>query len=176
MFLLSGALLLAMQTIPDMTMVEVKEGAKGCEYRAEGRRMTEQQLRYRAKTWARQQRRIEVHGNRNIAYRCVGAVMVIVQEAGVEKVSFIGRPIRAGVVLLGTAPKGCVPIVDGDPITMEALPAQAAKWGHDKAEIHFTPDENSSDACIKSVLTILRDNGANKIGYIGNERYVTDPK
>ncbi len=75
MFLLSAVLMMAMQTIPDMTMVEVKEGPKGCEYRAEGRRMTQQQLEHRARTWARQGRRIEVHGTRDISYRCIGGVM-----------------------------------------------------------------------------------------------------
>ena len=176
MFLLSAVLLLGTQTTPEFAIVEVRDGPNGCVYRTEGRRLSEQQLAHRAKAWAGQRRIGEVHGNRNTPYQCVGKAMLVMQNAGMEKVSYIGKPIRPGVVLLSTASKGCVPVVDGDAITMEALPAQAAKWGRDKVEIHFTPDENSSDACIKAVLTILRDNNATKIGFVGNELYVAEPE
>jgi biopolymer transport protein ExbD len=172
MFLLSAALLLGMQTIPDMTMVEVKEGPKGCEYRAEGRRMTQQQLEHRAKTWARQGRRIEVHGNRDISYRCVGGVMDLVQKAGVEKVSFIGRPIRANTVLLVVPAGPCKVEINGEAVTMEALRTQAARWARDKPEFHFQPDPGADYQCVDAVLTVLKENKVGKLGFVGNEQNV----
>lgn len=176
MFLMSAALLFAMQTAPDLAVVEVREGPKGCEYRAEGRRMTVQQIEHRAKTWAGQRRRVEVHGSRNTPYRCVGGLMFSFQAAGIEKISYVGRPIRPGVVLLGTAPKGCVPMVNGEAMTMAQFRVEAARWRRDQPEIHFQPDMNTDYSCVDAVLTVIKENQLTKLGFVGNEMYVTPAK
>lgn len=169
MMLLSAALLALMQTIPEYTVVEVRETARGCEYKAEGRKFTEKQLNHRAQVWARQERVIEVAGDRRIAFRCVGNAMFIVQNAGVERVSFTGKPIRAGVVLLTLPAQGCIPMVDGDPLTMEQLGPAAKRWGRDKAKLHFQPDPNADFHCVDAVMTVLRANYPMKMGFVGNE-------
>jgi biopolymer transport protein ExbD len=171
MLLTSAALLIAMQTMPEYAVVVVSEGRKGCEYRAEGRRLTETQLEHRARVWAGQGRKVEVQGERNIAYRCVGSVMFILQSAGVEKFSYVGKPIRPGVVLLGTAPKGCAPMVNGEAMTMEQFRVEAARWRRDQPEIHFQPDMNTDYRCVDAVLSVIKENQLTKLGFVGNEQY-----
>ena len=170
MFLLSAALLLGMQTIPEYAVVEVRERGKGCEYRAEGRRLTQAQLEHRAQVWARQGRRGEVQSNRNVSFQCVGQAIQIMQNAGIEKVAYVGRPIGRSVDLFVPA-KGCTPMVNGEAMTLEALRPLAVRWGHDKAEIHFQPDPAATFECIDAVLTILKETNQTKLGFVGNEQY-----
>ena len=169
MFLMSAALLLAMQTTPEYAVVVVKDGPKGCEYRAEGRRLTQAQLEHRARVWAGQRRRGEVQSNRNISFQCVGQAIQIMQDAGMEKVAYVGKPIGRSV-LLGIRAQGCVPLIDGDPLTMEQLRVEAKRWGRDKIELHFTPDADTDYECVDSVVKVVQANSGIKFGFIGNEQ------
>ena len=167
MFLLSAALLLGMQTIPEYAVVEVRERGKGCEYRAEGRRITQAQLEHRAKVWARQGRDGEVQSDRDISFNCVGTAIAIMQNAGMEKVAYVGKPIAPGVVLEIPA-KGCTPVANGEPLTMEALRTQAVLWGRDKIEVQLLAELGANIDCVGSVQAILRDaNAKTRIGLIG---------
>jgi len=168
MLLLSAALLLAMQTTPEYALVEVREGAKGCEYRAEGRRLTQPQLEHRAKVWARQGRKGEVQTDRNISFVCAGQAIFIMQNAGMEKVAYVGKPIGPSVVLAIPA-QGCAPIANGETLTMDALRTHAAQWGRDRVELTIMPDQHASYECVDAVLKIIKDSSGIKLGFVGNE-------
>ena len=170
MFLLSAVLLLGMQTIPEYAVVEVRERGKGCEYRAEGRRITQAQLEHRAKVWARQGRDGEVQSDRDISFNCVGQAIAIMQAAGMEKVAYVGKPIGRSV-LVSVQAQGCLPTVNGDAMTMAQFGVEARRWRRDKPEIHFQPDPNASYDCVDAVLKIVQENSSTKLGFVGNEQY-----
>jgi hypothetical protein len=169
MILISAALLAAMQTMPEYAVVVVSEGRKGCEFRAEGRRMTQAQLEHRAKVWAGQRRKGEVQSRRDLSFTCIGQAMLIMQNAGIEKVTYTGRPIGRSVDLFVPASKGCTPMVNGEAMTLDALRPLAARWGRDRAEVHFQPDPKAGYECVDAVLKILKETSGIEIGFIGNE-------
>lgn len=167
MLLLSAALLMVMQTMPEYATVEVKDGPNGCVYRTEGRRLNERQLEHRAQVWAGQRRIGEVYGNRNTPYQCVGKAMVIMQSAGMEKVSYVGKPIGPSVVVSVPA-TGCTPMINGDPVTTDELRVQSALWGRRKVQLHFEPDPAANFECVDSVLKILREHYPMNLGFVGS--------
>ena len=167
MFLMSAALLLAMQTMPEYAVVVVSEGRKGCEYRAEGRRLTQRQLEHRAKVWAGQRRKGEVQSRRDLSFTCIGQAMLILQQAGIEKVTYTGRPIGRSVDLFIPA-KGCTPMVNGEAMTVEALRPLAARWGRDKANVRFQMDRDAGYECVMAVMKAVQEGGIT-LGFVGNE-------
>lgn len=160
----------AAQAGTELVTIEVREGGPdGCRFRAEGRRMSAEQLERRARTWKTQRRRVEIHGDRHLPYRCIGGVIFVMQSAGIEKVTFIGKPIGPSVDLY-VAGKGCAIMRNGELITMDLLRAEAPEWGRRNVDVTFQPDIDTPFECVDSVLAVLRESKVLKLGFVGNEQ------
>jgi biopolymer transport protein ExbD len=166
----------AAQAGTEMVTIEVRErGTDGCTYRAEGRRMSAEQIERRARTWKAQRRPIEIHGDRHLPYRCIGGVIYLMQSAGIEKINFIGKPIGPSVDLY-VAGKGCAIMRNGELITMEVLRTEVLEWGRTGVDVTFQPDIDTPYECVDSVLAVLNESNVLRMGFVGNELNRADPQ
>lgn len=154
MFLISAALMFAMQTAPDPVVIHVTDGEKGCEFRVEGRLLTPDQLERAARGWVAEGREGQVRGDASLSYRCAGGVMFTLQKAGMPRVGFIGDPLGSGVLVSARGP-GCTPMINGAPVTIDVLRAEAKRWARDEARIYYQAEKGVDPGCDDSVTTIL---------------------
>lgn len=181
MLLLSAALLLGMQTAPDPAVqIVLKASDEGCNTLVDGAPVDQDGLETRSVEWARSGRTVELSGDGNTPYRCVGGAMFALQKADFRAdFGYTFAPnlrIRlSATVKLIVLPR-CEISINDRPATFAEYEALAVQWGRNQTEILFQPHPNSAYQCVDRVLVVLKKSNATKLGFIGNEQYVVPEK
>lgn len=179
MFLVSAALVLAMQTAPDAPVqIVLKASSEGCTTMVDGAHVDQEALEAHAIRWARSGRSVELSGDAEAPYRCIGGLIFALQKAGFG--SYFGTDFSSGLrmrisvaVKLGISPR-CEISVNGRPATFAEYDGLAAQWGRNQPEIHFLPDPDAHYECVDRVLQVLKKHNTTKLGFVGYELHTRD--
>lgn len=159
--ILSALVLAGMQTAP--VRIEPGWDGRNCGVRVDDAPMTMEQLTASAPGWYDTERAIEIRVDKEIPYRCAGAVILVLQTEGLRARFVSGF----SVVQLAILPGPCHVAVNGKPVSLSRLPGETRKWKKD-AEIHFEPDPRAEAACVDRVLKIVKASGRGRLGFVGN--------
>ncbi|HEX4692920.1 hypothetical protein [Sphingomonas sp.] len=107
----------------------------------------------------------------NAPYRCIGAVIYMLQGARAE-VTF-DPPLPLTAVRITVEPGACRPTIDGVAYSLDAFGERAKALR--QQEVHFQPSADASYSCVDAVLARIREAGIYKLGFIGNE-YVPETR
>lgn len=172
MILVSAALLLAMQTARPVNIELGWDGAT-CSAKADGNTLAIEAFQAATVEWAKRGRPPRIVGGGDIPYRCIGGIVFATQASGyraagpVDAQSIFTLNLTAMVRFEVT--RRCAYTVNGVVVEPGALPALAAEWAANRAEIHFSPDPKASYRCVDEALTVLKIARVERLGFIGNE-------
>ena len=78
------------------------------------------------------------------------------------------------VVRVGIPAGRCRVTVNGWVVSLDRFRALSRTWTATQPEIHFYPDPQARYECVDRVLTIIKESGLTKLGFVGNELYVAE--
>jgi biopolymer transport protein ExbD len=172
MILFSAAIALMMQTAAPVKLDVVWDG-QTCHARLDGEMLSDAELSKRGRQWASEHRSVSIPTPmNNTPYRCVGGIIFLLQEAGMQKVGFVSEP-KPGSVYVSVLPGECRVAVNGNLVSFAHYRRAARKWARTQPELTFTPSPDADYGCRNRVLKVLMEAHLTKLGFLGNE--MADP-
>ena len=138
-----------------------------CHLEWNGEVLDQDSLLARAKSWPDKTAGVQIDGNTETPYQCIGATIYTLQMAGFTKIGFVSAPPPRQVIV--TVDRRCRPEIDGRRVTFDGLRLETRRWKEEQPNIHFMPDKSVTYQCVEKVLRIFRAAHVGKIGFIGNE-------
>lgn len=87
--------------------------------------------------------------------------------AGLVRIGFFSEPPKQADLVI---PRGkCRVVLNGESMTLDAFRRRATAWKQTQPQVNFRPDPRATYPCVDRVLAIVKEAGAVRLGFVGNE-------